>query len=59
MPQPEFDPKTLVWYPLFSFILFLFFYIVFDVPSWIFFVVLFAVFLHFLVFIIIEINRKE
>ncbi|WP_208559574.1 hypothetical protein [Marinilactibacillus kalidii] len=59
MPQTEFDPKTLVWYPLFSFVFFFVLYIVFDLPYWIFFIVLFFVVLYYGFFIYLEIKRKD
>ncbi|WP_225743087.1 hypothetical protein [Marinilactibacillus sp. Marseille-P9653] len=59
MSQHEIDSKTLVWYPLFSFILFLILYLFFNIPFWTFFIVLFAVILYYALFIYIEIKRKD
>lgn len=58
MSQPDLDPKTLVWYPLFSFVLFLILYILFDIPVWIFFLLLFLSFVYLAVLILIELKRK-
>ncbi len=58
MPQPDFDPKTLVWYPLFSLILFLILYLGFDVPFYTLFILLFLIIVYYLIFIIYEMKRK-
>lgn len=58
MSQPDLDPKTLVWYPFFSFVFFLILYILFDIPVWIFYLLLFLSFVYLGVFILIELKRK-
>ncbi|WP_177244048.1 hypothetical protein ACO1PF_04455 [Alkalibacterium sp. f15] len=53
----DIDPKTIVTYPLFTFVIYLLLSLVFDLPLWTVFIALFIVFLYFIVIIIIELYK--
>lgn len=59
MKYPELDPKTLVAYPLSSMVLFLIAHLIFDIPLVFFFILLGLNVLYVIVFIVIEVNRKD
>lgn len=53
----EIDPKTIVWYPFFTFVTYVLLSLVFEWPIWSLFIALGIVFLYYIVIIIIELNK--
>ncbi|MCC5895380.1 hypothetical protein [Alkalibacterium olivapovliticus] len=53
----EIDPKTIVWYPLYTLLIYFILSLFFDLPFWTLFLVLFLVFLYIVVIIIIELKK--
>lgn len=53
----EIDPKTIVWYPFFTFVIYVLLSLVFEWPMWSLFIALGIVCLYYIVIIIIELKK--
>lgn len=53
----DIDPKTIVWYPLFTFVIYAILNVLFNLSLWTIFIAVGIVVLYYIVIIIIELNK--